>query len=174
MRRSQSMRDALRKGLVPRSFDRLVARIANEPVFPESRKVTYACTCSEEKPCRHILALHELFARRLDQSPWELLTLRGVPLRDLLEQAERAPERRRTAASRTRREARSRFSSPKASATNSTHRSRSARSAASSARSNRPPCPVVRDTIDALVAPEPPSDGNPADAEPEAPAPQSS
>ncbi|MEO0478145.1 MAG: hypothetical protein AAF196_01565 [Planctomycetota bacterium] len=93
MRRSQSMRDSLRKGTVPLSFDRLVARIAGEAVFPEARQVTSACTCGEiDPPCRHVLALHELYSRRLEDKPWELLTLRGVPLRDLLEQAERQPD----------------------------------------------------------------------------------
>jgi hypothetical protein len=37
------------------------------------------------------MALHELFARRLDERAWELLTLRGVDLRELLEKAARAP-----------------------------------------------------------------------------------
>lgn len=90
MRRSASMRDALGHGRVPRSFDRLIARVAGESVFPETRRVTSACTCGlPEAPCRHILALHELFARRLEERPWELLVLRGVDLRELLEQAER-------------------------------------------------------------------------------------
>ena len=31
-----------------------------------------------------MLALHELFARRLDERPWELLLLRGVDLHDTL------------------------------------------------------------------------------------------
>ncbi|MBK8980580.1 MAG: hypothetical protein IPM29_32150 [Planctomycetes bacterium] len=92
LRRSASMLDGLRKGLVPRSFDRLIARIAGEAVFPEPRRISSACTCSEpERPCRHILALHELFARRLDEKPYELLVLRGVPLRDLLDKASRPP-----------------------------------------------------------------------------------
>src|SRR5690606_2414238 len=74
-------------------FDRLIARIAGEPVFPEARRVTSACTCSEqERPCRHILALHELFARRLEERGYELLTLRGVDLRQILDQASRPPE----------------------------------------------------------------------------------
>jgi uncharacterized Zn finger protein len=90
LRRSSSMLEALGQGRVPRSFDRLVARIAGEPIFPEARRVTFACTCSEPlRPCHHIMALHELFARRLDERPWELLVMRGVDLRDLLEQARR-------------------------------------------------------------------------------------
>ncbi|MCA8943800.1 MAG: hypothetical protein KDB80_14655 [Planctomycetes bacterium] len=89
MRRSASMREALGMGRVPRSFDRLIARIANESVFPEARRVTSACTCGDpEMPCKHILALHELYARRLEDKPWELLVLRGVDLRDLLDKAE--------------------------------------------------------------------------------------
>lgn len=93
MRRSASMLEQMTQGLVPRSFDRLIARIAGEPVFPEPRRVTSACTCSEqERPCRHILALHELFARRIEERPYELLVLRGVDLRQLLEQASRPPE----------------------------------------------------------------------------------
>lgn len=93
MRRSASMLEHMTQGLVPRSFDRLIARIAGEPVFPEPRRVTSACTCSEqERPCRHILALHELFARRIEERPYELLVLRGVDLRQLLEQASRPPE----------------------------------------------------------------------------------
>lgn len=93
MRRSASMLEQMREGLVPRSFDRLIARIAGEPVFPEPRRVTSACTCSEqERPCRHILALHELFARRIEERPYELLILRGVELRKILEQASRPPE----------------------------------------------------------------------------------
>lgn len=93
MRRSASMLEQMRKGLVPRSFDRLIARIAGEPVFPEPRRVTSACTCSEqERPCRHILALHELFARRIEEKPYELLTLRGIDLRKILTEASRAPE----------------------------------------------------------------------------------
>jgi uncharacterized Zn finger protein len=90
LRRSSSMLEALGHGRVPRSFDRLVARIAGEPIFPEARRVTYACTCSEPlRPCHHIMALHELFARRLDERPWELLVMRGINLPELLEQARR-------------------------------------------------------------------------------------
>ncbi|MCB9870276.1 MAG: hypothetical protein H6836_01120 [Planctomycetes bacterium] len=90
LRRSASMLEALSNGRVPRSFDRLVARIAGEPIFPESRRVTYACTCADpDRPCRHILAVHELFARRLETQPWELLVMRGVDLGGLLEQARR-------------------------------------------------------------------------------------
>ena len=70
---------------MPRSFDRLVARIIGEPLFPDARSVTYGCSCDlQEEPCRHVLALHELFARRLDEKPWELLMLRGVDLHDTL------------------------------------------------------------------------------------------
>lgn len=88
MRRSASMQEALRTGRVPRSFDRLIARISGESISPEARRVSSACTCGAlESPCRHVLALHELFARRLDEKPWELLTLRGVDLRQLLEDA---------------------------------------------------------------------------------------
>jgi len=88
MRRSTSMLDALEQGRVPRSFDRLVARLGGEPVFPEARRVTSACTCgSLDMPCRHILALHELFARRLDDRQWELLVLRGIDLRELVRRA---------------------------------------------------------------------------------------
>ena len=90
LRRSSSMLEALANGHVPRSFDRLVARIAGEPIFPEARRVTFACTCSEpNRPCHHILALHELFARRLEERPWELLVMRGVNLPELLELARR-------------------------------------------------------------------------------------
>jgi len=90
LRRSSSMLEALGQGQVPRSFDRLVARIAGEPIFPEARRITYACTCSEpQRPCHHIMALHELFARRLDERPWELLVMRGINLPELLEQARR-------------------------------------------------------------------------------------
>ena len=90
LRRSASMLEALGQGRVPRSFDRLVARIAGEPIFPEARRVTYACTCSDpDRPCRHILAVHELFARRLETKPWELLIMRGVDLGTLLDQARR-------------------------------------------------------------------------------------
>lgn len=86
LRRSASMREQLEQGLVPRAFDRLIARIAGEPVFPEPRRVTSACTCRElDRPCRHILALQELFARRLDDRPWELLILRGIDLHHLLD-----------------------------------------------------------------------------------------
>ena len=85
LRRSRSIVDALENGLVTRSFDRLVARIVGEPLFPDSRRVTFGCSCDlPDKPCRHVLALHELFARRLDEKPWELLTLRGLDLHDLL------------------------------------------------------------------------------------------
>lgn len=88
LRRSGSILDALDQGRVPRSFDRIVVRIAGESIFPESKRVAAACTCgSPEKPCRHILALHELFARRLEERPWELLTLRGLHLHDLLARA---------------------------------------------------------------------------------------
>ena len=37
LRRSAAMLEALGQGRVPRSFDRLVARIAGEPIFPEGR-----------------------------------------------------------------------------------------------------------------------------------------
>lgn len=85
LRRSKSIVEALDNGRVPRSFDRLVARIVGEPLFPEARSVTFGCSCDlPEKPCRHVLALHELFARRLDEKPWELMMLRGVDLQALL------------------------------------------------------------------------------------------
>lgn len=88
MRRSTNMLEALEQGRVPRSFDRLVARIGGESVFPGARRVSSACTCgAADMPCRHILALHELFARRLEDRQWELLVLRGVDLRDLLQRA---------------------------------------------------------------------------------------
>ena len=88
LRRSASILETLEQGRVPRSFDRIVVRIAGESIFPESKRVAAACTCgSPEKPCRHILALHELFARRLEERPWELLTLRGLHLHDLLARA---------------------------------------------------------------------------------------
>jgi hypothetical protein len=88
LRRSASMLEALSQGRVPRSFDRLVARIAGEPIFPEARRITFACTCSgPDRPCRHILAIHELFARRLETKPWELLIMRGVDLGGLLDMA---------------------------------------------------------------------------------------
>lgn len=85
LRRSKSIVDALENGRVPRSFDRLVARIVGEPLFPDARSVTFGCSCDlPEKPCRHVLALHELFARRLDEKPWEILMLRGVDLQAML------------------------------------------------------------------------------------------
>lgn len=85
LRRSKSIVDALEDGRVPRSFDRLVARIVGEPLFPDARSVTFGCSCDlPEKPCRHVLALHELFARRLDERPWEILMLRGVDLQAML------------------------------------------------------------------------------------------
>jgi hypothetical protein len=85
LRRSKSIVEALDGGRVPRSFDRLVARIVGEPLFPEARSVTFGCSCDlPEKPCRHVLALHELFARRLDEKPWELMLLRGIDLQGLL------------------------------------------------------------------------------------------
>lgn len=85
LRRSKSIVDALENGRVPRSFDRLVARIVGEPLFPDARSVTFGCSCDlPEKPCRHVLALHELFARRLDERPWDILMLRGVDLQAML------------------------------------------------------------------------------------------
>ena len=85
LRRSKSIVEALENGRVPRSFDRLVARIVGEPLFPDARSVTFGCSCDlPEKPCRHVLALHELFARRLDERPWEILMLRGVDLQAML------------------------------------------------------------------------------------------
>lgn len=81
LRRSKTIIEALENGRVPRSFDRLVARIVGEPLFPDTRSVTFGCSCDlPEKPCRHVLALHELFARRLDEKPYEILQLRGVDL----------------------------------------------------------------------------------------------
>jgi len=85
LRRSKSIVQALEDGRVPRSFDRLVARVLGEPLFPDARSVTFGCSCDlPEKPCRHVLALHELFARRLDERPWEMLMLRGVDLQATL------------------------------------------------------------------------------------------
>lgn len=85
LRRSKSIVEALEKGRVPRSLDRLVARIVGEPLFPDARSVTFGCSCDlPDKPCRHVLALHELFARRLDEKAYELLLLRGVDLHKLL------------------------------------------------------------------------------------------
>ena len=85
LRRSRSIIEALEQGRVPRAFDRLVARIVGEPLFPESRRVTFGCSCDlPEQPCRHVLALNELFARRLDERPYEMLILRGIDLHDLL------------------------------------------------------------------------------------------
>ncbi|MGE3173298.1 MAG: hypothetical protein AB7O97_11790 [Planctomycetota bacterium] len=85
LRRSKSIVEALEQGRVPRAFDRLVARIVGEPLFPDARRVTFGCSCDlPEKPCRHVLALNELFARRLDEKPWDLLVLRGIDLHALL------------------------------------------------------------------------------------------
>ena len=85
LRRSRSIVEALEQGRVPRAFDRLIARIVGEPLFPDARRVTFGCSCDlQEKPCRHVLALNELFARRLDEKPWELLVLRGIDLHGLL------------------------------------------------------------------------------------------
>ncbi len=92
LRRSKSIVEALEDGRVPRSFDRLVARIVGEPLFPDARSVTFGCSCDlPEKPCRHVLALHELFARRLDEKPWEVMLLRGVDLQDLLAKVHQQP-----------------------------------------------------------------------------------
>ena len=91
LRRSKSIVDALEQGRVPRSLDRLVARIVGEPLFPDSRSVTFGCSCDlPEVPCRHVLALHELFARRLDEKAYELLMLRGVDLHKLLAEVKAA------------------------------------------------------------------------------------
>jgi len=85
LRRSRSIVEALEQGRVPRAFDRLVARIVGEPLFPDPRRVTFGCSCDlAEKPCRHVLALNELFSRRLDEKPWDLLVLRGIDLHALL------------------------------------------------------------------------------------------
>jgi uncharacterized Zn finger protein len=85
LKRSRSIVEALDQGRMPRAFDRLVARIVGEPLFPDARRVTFGCSCDlPEKPCRHVLALHELFARRLDEKPYELLVLRGIDLHGLL------------------------------------------------------------------------------------------
>jgi len=92
LRRSKSIVEALENGRVPRSLDRLVARIVGEPLFPDSRSVTFGCSCDlPDKPCRHVLALHELFARRLDEKAYELLMLRGVDLHKLLADVHAAP-----------------------------------------------------------------------------------
>ena len=86
LRRSTKMVEALQEGRVPLAFDRLVARIGGESALPEARRITHACTCGlAEYPCRHVLALHELFGRRLDEKPWLLLQLRGGNVRDLIE-----------------------------------------------------------------------------------------
>lgn len=94
LRRSRSIVEALEDGRVPRSFDRLIARVVGEPLFPDSRRITWACTCDlQDQPCHHVLALHELIARRLDQNPWELLLLRGADLHALLARVrQQAPE----------------------------------------------------------------------------------
>ena len=90
MRRSPTMVAAMQQGKVPRAFDRLLLRVSGESVFPDPRRVTHGCTCGAlESPCPHVLALHELFARRLDERPYELLQLRGVDLRYLLEEAQK-------------------------------------------------------------------------------------
>ncbi|MCA8976958.1 MAG: hypothetical protein KDC98_19700 [Planctomycetes bacterium] len=92
LRRSKSIIEALEQGRVPRSLDRLMARIVGEPLFPDTRSVTFGCSCDlPEAPCRHVLALHELFARRLDEKPWELLMLRGVDLHELLTEVHKSP-----------------------------------------------------------------------------------
>ncbi len=91
LRRSKSIIEALEQGRVPRAFDRLIARIVGEPLFPDARRVTFGCSCDlQEKPCRHVLALNELFARRLDERPYELLVLRGVDLHGLLAKVRQA------------------------------------------------------------------------------------
>jgi uncharacterized Zn finger protein len=91
LRRSKSIIEALEQARVPRSFDRLVARVIGQPLFPDARSVTYGCSCDlPEEPCRHVLALHELFARRLDEKPWELLMLRGVDLHGTLAKVKQA------------------------------------------------------------------------------------
>jgi len=91
LRRSAKMLEALEDGRVPLAFDRLVARIGGESALPEGRRITHACTCGQsEHPCQHVLALHELFARRLDEKPWLLLQLRGGNVRVLLEKVSAA------------------------------------------------------------------------------------
>lgn len=88
LRRSAKMLEALQEGRVPLAFDRLVARIGGESALPEGRRISHACTCGlPESPCRHVLALHELLARRLDDRPWMLLQLRGGNVRELVEKA---------------------------------------------------------------------------------------
>ncbi|GAB4136068.1 MAG: hypothetical protein Fur0037_00340 [Planctomycetota bacterium] len=92
LRRSASILEALEKGRVPRSLDRLVARVMGEPLFPEARSITTGCSCDlHERPCHHVLALLELIARRLDERPYELLILRGTDARTLLEGARSGP-----------------------------------------------------------------------------------
>ncbi len=86
LRRSVKMLEALQDGRVPLAFDRLVARIGGESCLPEGRRISHACTCGlPDVPCRHVLALHELFGRRLDEKPWLLLQMRGGNVRNLLE-----------------------------------------------------------------------------------------
>ena len=52
LRRSKSIIEALEQARVPRSFDRLVARVIGQPLFPDARHVTYGCSCDlpEEQP----------------------------------------------------------------------------------------------------------------------------
>jgi len=88
LRRSAKMLEALKEGRVPLAFDRLVARVGGESALPEGRRISHACTCGlPESPCRHVLALHELFARRLEDKAWLLLQLRGVNTRELIDKA---------------------------------------------------------------------------------------
>ncbi len=65
--------------------------MCGESLFPEPRRITTACTCKAQlSPCHHILALHEVFARRLDERPRELLALRGLDLTELLQSASKS------------------------------------------------------------------------------------
>jgi uncharacterized Zn finger protein len=51
---------------------------AGAPLFPSPGAMTPSCTCLDwGNPCKHVIALHYVFAMRLDMDPSLLLTLRG-------------------------------------------------------------------------------------------------
>lgn len=67
---------ALLEGRLPPRVSAVFAS-AGAPLVPAGEHVTSRCDCREPQPCKHVAALHQVFAARLETNPFLLLELRG-------------------------------------------------------------------------------------------------
>lgn len=72
-------------GDLPDAIHRLLASM-NLALLPHEFAVMHpACSCAEEKPCKHLAAVGYLFAEQLATKPLVLLTLLGMPSETLID-----------------------------------------------------------------------------------------